>query len=707
MFRLVDLSTATPDILVVILESGLHNAPGAVSLPDQNPAAWSLDGSQPSVVSCYAMPWDEEKAIFGRPNLYPVTMRYWVFLRLPQTFQEGRTYFLSTPYGTRTWTFRSWETRCESIKVNQVGYNQRCTSRYANFGVYLGDGGSLLLPSLPPYEVVHEPTGTVVYQGMGSYVGNDTTVSGTAVSSGEQVYRLRLDAVPPGGPYFISVPGCGRSYSFGIGDEYSRQLARTITRGLYHQRCGIALEAPYTQYTRPCCHAEVVDTRTIWSRSGFISASPLTPRKPISGGYHDAGDFDRRPFHTIISVLMLSYFDSFPGNFVDNQYNIPESGDGMPDFLSEALWGVRLWENLQVTEVADPDCGGVCVGTETFANVNYGIDSAANDRRLYGTWEVQVEHTATCAGIFAQAARLVQRYDPTRAQALLARAELAWGFLLQRANVGAPKTCFLYAALQLYLATGELSYHSLFQSAANAIVLSVGVWPEQYQPGNSNAFCQTAHFVSYLLAHGRSVDSAFAYALRAKILQFADRGGYMGPPPENLPYPQGVTKSLGWGSGTAQGRYADLYAFAWLFTTDPVKKQRYFNAVSQYADYALGLNPLGISYYTGLGSSQLNSPLQCDSYFTKEGLSDGLNASHQGQPKGNVPGILVYGPTMNRSAVGYQKAVSDKLYPTWDNLPGQRRYAQGWSLINSNEFTTWETMVWNVVMHGFLYNAGQ
>ncbi len=162
---------------------------------------------------------------------------------------------------------------------------------------------------------------------------------------------------------------------------------------------------------------------------------------------------------------------------------------------------------------------------------------------------------------------------------------------------------------------------------------------------------------------------------------------------------------MGFGASTAQGRYADVYAFATLFAADAAKKQRYINAVSQYADYALGLNPMGLSYYTGLGTDQPISPLQLDSYFTKLGLADGITNEHLNKPLGNVPGILIYGPTEGRSGAPYQLAVSDKLYPTWDNLPAQRHYAQGWSLINSNEFTVWETMVWNIAMHGFLYDA--
>jgi hypothetical protein len=49
--------------------------------------------------------------------------------------------------------------------------------------------------------------------------------------------------------------------------------------------------------------------------------------------------------------------------------------------------------------------------------------------------------------------------------------------------------------------------------------------------------------------------------------------------------------------------------------------------------------------------------------------------------------------------------VSNKIFPNKDTLPIMKRYAHGWTLLNSNEFTVWETVVWNAAVSGFLYNA--
>ncbi|MDQ1815948.1 glycoside hydrolase family 9 protein [Massilia sp. CCM 9210] len=435
---IVSVHAAAPQVIVVEVQTAATNEAGGTAtkpdLLDLTLSKWLVNSRVALGISRMSTPYDEQKALTNAsPNLFPVTVRHKIYLRLDNPLVQGQPYTIITPYGATRLAFDNRATWCESIKVNQTGYSKLASSRFANFGAYLGDAGSLKLPAGSRYEVIDQRSGRVVLGGEARYIKDDTAIAGA--SSGEHVYRLRLDQLAEGGPYFVSVPGCGRSRSFAVGDDASRKIAYVSARGMYHQRCGTALK----------------------------------------------------------------------------------------------------------------------------------------DRIVY----------------------------------------------------------------------------------------------------------------------------------------FADRGGYIGPSPESQAYPQGAAKFLSWGATTTQGKYADVYAFASLFATDGVKKQAYINAVSQYADFSLGLNPLGRSFVTGLGTDTPQSPAHLDSYFTKYGLADGAGGDPHVKAIGNVPGIVVYGPTEGRSGAAYQTAVSNKLYPAWDKLPGLRRWGDGWSLINSNEFSTWETMVWNAAMHGFLYNASQ
>lgn len=695
---ILSIQTAADDVIVIVLASGPHDGNSYQNPVDMEASKWQVDGGAVKKVNRWSNPWDEyEKDRQGFAG-YPVFMRHHIYLTLNEKLVNGKAYSITTPHGSQSFSFDEEKTFCESIKTNQVGYNPQSKSRYANLGIFLGEGGSRKLEVNPAYSVIDTATGKSVASGAAAYWGDETALTG--MTSGEHVYRIDLSNAPAGGPYRISVKGFGASHPFEISEAASRRISAVHARGMYHQRCGIALERPFTEFTRGICHATVAHTKTApWTADGWITVSKNDSMHAIKGGYHDAGDFDRRPMHTVIPILMLGYFEAFKDRFADNQYNIPESGNGIPDFLDEALWGMLVWENLQLVD------GGVMAGTERERHPGYGEVSAATEKAAYGTWEVTDAVTADAAGMFAQASRLIKPYNPTRAEDLLKKALLAWSFLAKK-NALKPESSLLYAALQLYLATatGDKAadmgneYHARFIALAKEIIVKDGPWPMQYLAGNTSAKIQTVHFISYLIT-SQPVDGAIKESLSAKIISQAESGGYMGKV-ESTAYPQGATKFYDWGAATAQGRYADVAAFASLLSINPVKKQYFYDIVSQYGDYSVGLNPLGQSFVTGLGVAQPQSPLHLDSWYTKYGKGD-----HTGNPIGNVPGIVVYGPNEGRSGAEYQTILSNKMFPEWDNRPAQRRWADGWSLVNSNEFSTWETMVWNTCMYGFLSNA--
>ncbi len=687
---LIGIDTASPQHLDIVLETS--DATASIS-PILSPEHWSVEGNRITGISRYSVPWDEKPAL---GTSYPVIVRHHIYLTLASPLVQGSSSRIKTPYGTMTFRFDEHESFCSSIKVNQAGYAGASRVRYGLYGVWLGDGGSPKVQEPVRYQVIRESDRAVILSGTAPVSRDDRAL--VPAGSGERVYTLDLAAVPAGGPYFVTVRGAGRSRSFTVGNSSSSSIAKVLARGFYHQRCGIALDSRYTDFYRDECsnHVTVALTRTPWTPSGWIEVSPSTPAIEVRGGYHDAGDFDRRPYHTIIPILMLAYQEAFPGISTDGEYNIPESGNGIPDFLDEALWAVLGWENLQL-----PD-GAVMAGTETRRHPVYGRDGAASEdpSNLYGTWDADMKTTLEAAGFFALAARLVRPYDEKRSNALLAKAERAWlSSRARSAGAALPEPAEMYAALQLYLSKSLIQgissldslYHRRFSELARKMVVSTGVWPDQYLPGNNMAGVQTAHFFSYLIT-AAPVDSSLKKDLADTVRADAEAGGYMG----NLslqPYPVGATRSIGWGAATAQGRYADVYCFAYRLNPD----RRYVDTVSQYADYALGLNPLGKSFVSGLGTDQVNSVLHLDSYFTRYG-----KGPHEGNPVGNVPGLVVYGPSEGRSDAPYQRAVSDLVYPSWESLPVQRRWADGWSLVNSNEFSVWETSVWNLCMHAFL-----
>jgi endoglucanase len=674
--KIVQLGTASSTCIAVVIET----APGEAT-PSQEKAQWFIDGASAPDVGRWSYPWYEEKAGSG----YAMTMRHHFYLLMDASLQNDHSYALQTPGGDTTLLFNDQNTFCESIKVNQVGYSAQSQVRYANLGIFLGDKGPQKLESLPEYHIIDARKGSVLYSASLQYWGDNTYDpggDGLPRGSGEHVYRIDLSQVPEGGPYYISVAGFGRSYPFGIGTAYKRQIAHAHLRGLFHQRCGCALEEPYTKFTRAACHTivEITDAEP----PDFITERGA--EMEIHGGYHDAGDFDRRLCHTLIPAWLLNTYEAFPEKFSDNQFNLPESGNGIPDFLDEALWGLLVWEYLQ-----DED-GAIRAGTEADRHPTYGEVNAESDHLIYRTYKKYGHTTASGAGLFAHAARLVAPFNADKSQALLERAIKAWQYLQTHEMPTAHAAQKMYAALQLYLATADDSYHQHFITQANYILNDAG-WPEQYNPvwwnltTTRDGMVFAPYFFAYLITDlpvNAGIKASFINLLENKstdVLTALD----------SQPYPIGpVVPQIAWGVATNQGRYAEASMLMYRLTGE----QQYLDAVSQLSDYTLGLNPLGRSYVTGLGANPPNNPLQLDSYYSyKKGV-------------GNVPGIVIYGPVIEPSEASWEKLVWQKLYPAYDTLAEQRRWCDGWSFIGANEFTTWETMALNVCMHAFLSDDG-
>ena len=106
------------------------------------------------------------------------------------------TYTLNTPYGSTNFVFEDTNILCESIHVNQNGYSALSQVRYADFGIWLGTGGSQPISGpLPTYTVINQFTGQPVASGTLQTV----TTAQPDTSSGDYVYRIDLSGCRPGG----------------------------------------------------------------------------------------------------------------------------------------------------------------------------------------------------------------------------------------------------------------------------------------------------------------------------------------------------------------------------------------------------------------------------------------------------------------------------------------------------------------------------
>lgn len=635
-----------------------------------NLADWSLNGKNPVKIDKWVTPnWKEVE--FG--------YEHHIYLTMDKPFVEGEKYTLKSPHGNTTFTFNSKEIFCESIKTNQSAYSALSNVRYANFAIWTGTGGgSKIEGKLQEYEVFEIESGKSISTGF-------LTELGANENSGDFVYRMDLSKVPEGGPYQVVVKGFGSSYPFAVGGEYAKRLAYISFRGLLYERCGIEQKKPYFDYDiREICHPTVYVTDSP-SREAKVEISPSDPIIKTYGGYHDAGDADRRDHHMIAPMVLLTYYDMFPDNFSDLQYNIPDKfdadfkpigqGNGVPDVIDEAEWGTLIFEILQEKS------GGVRSGTE---RTGYPGDDVAldEDTDQYATFRVDDNSTTLAAGLFAHLARALKPFNSERSAELQQRAEKAWAFAGDSALVSHK----FYYLIQYYLLTGDDAAHQQLAQLAPEIARYETTHQANPRKLMRNQEVLGAYFFSYLVQNERPKNPDVVKTFEDIIRKVADRR--LRELNEN-PWPNGTSEpSRWWGSQTAQGEYADPILMQWRLTGE----QKYIDAASQLMDYNMGLNPMGKCFMSGTGFDRVEDPLHHDSYPMKL------------KGWGPAPGLLVFGPSDGRPQL---KENCPLMIPDFKTLPGQRRWLDNRRNVSGCEFTIPESLSYPGVVYTILSGGGK
>jgi endoglucanase len=227
----------------------------------------------------------------------------------------------------------------------------------------------------------------------------------------------------------------------------------------------------------------------------------------------------------------------------------------------------------------------------------------------------------------------------------------------------------LYYHIQRYLIKKEESDHliirelyTIVDSMQNNLFITTGY--SLYE----KRFDNPAFILSYILTKYVRTDPVIVEYLKNCIKNTADknlaelenRALPLGNPPEKG----------GWGHNIMQPQYASASLLYWQLSKD----LKYFDAASELMDYKTGLNPIGISYITGLGFHQVHNIHDRESAYT-ESLS-----------WGSKPGITVFGPGV------VSRRSNTKSVPAMMELSKERQFTDNRAIISFTEFTIFETM---------------
>lgn len=690
--QLRQIYVARPDILALMIVD--FDQTGAREIVDTNrvnrTSSYAIRSSDDVSYSSARWPskvgWKRKvhSYIRGGTAVWSHTM----FLQLPSSLKPGKKYTvklgnLVSSAPETTFVFDPRRLRSETIHVNQIGYDPSARKKYAYLSHWLGDMGSMSLIKFKStrFHLVDTASGSTVFSGTialrkdfetgGAESGQSD--SPRRIFCASDVWECDFSSFSKPGVYRVVVEGIGCSYPFRIHNDVYRDAFHVAARGLYHQRCGTALEDKYTHWSRPRCHHPddgLIVRQSRWKYTSGSNAFEQLPANATServryyGGWHDAGDWDRRWSHVLVSHMLLLAYECNPGAFADKELCIPESGNGVPDIIDEAAWGIDLLRRMQKSD------GSVCGGLESdghpFSGQWSGVDSKS--------WFAYAPEAVPSMGYAAAGANLAwclkKAGAHTRAAGYISTARKAYDYAVEKGLNGSQRG---FAAAWLYRATGDSRYHTDFKN--------------HHRVGSStkmetSSWSAWAAFAYALAPSG--VDGGLQGKLKNYIISYARNNRV------ETAGKRGFRWANYWWSHTGIGGATTPKVISLMVAYRLSGDKTFLDCHQTTCDYFLGGNPLNMCWVTGLGRRSPKALLHLDSrnYWEPRGC-------------GVVAGIVPYGPhAIARDDDDYDKvhymvdlrAEHLTLHPDRFKWPSHELWFEDAGSSITNEFTVHENM---------------
>jgi endoglucanase len=654
---------------------------------------------------------------------------HWLYLHLPQPLEMGKIYNIST--GSIAGNGSEWEldfslekNRTEAIHVNLVGYDPRASKKFGYVYHWSGSGGGINFSAFAgnAFYLADAKSHEKVFEGKLNFRKNKNNMETRQPNDtpnqnflGADVYECDFSGFNTPGEYYLAVEELGRSFSFKIKRDIYRHPFYNSVRGLYHNRSGISLEEPYTEFTRPAPHNPEItpgfegklfytsSRQFDWNNLNHSTADKADIEAGIKGPidtwgwYQDAGDWDGYFTHLKIPVLLMLTWEIAPEKFADGELNLPEGTNQIPDILDEARWLIRFFHRTR-HEILDKGYGtggvGSRVAPDWFGHAGDGTPSW-NDT---GKWIISGEDPFTTffyAGLAAHYALVLHKLginDPEEIN-WLAEAQAAFSWARNNTLPGdenpAEKHNYdlsdfkFYAAASLYRLTGDSIYLDIVEQKLNS--LNAG-----------SVLNEDTKWGAYSLVTGDEQNwsnTSLKNKLNGIILATADQK-FSSIEQRACRYGGNIWLPMVVGQGTTPRVFEIMLGHYISKEAAPSKTEDYLAGIFTTADYFLGCNPMNMAWITHVGVRYPERVLHLDSWYSDTGEM--------------IPGITPYGPWRDQSG-GSTIGPWDlrwpykTLYPEGiEYWPGHERWFNNYTTPVNAEFTIHQNTVLSAVVYGYL-----
>lgn len=579
------------------------------------------------------------------------------------------------------------------LAVDQFGYRPAdakvCVIRDPQVGF---DSGAHFSPG-SEYQVRRADDGNAVFTGRPA----PWHAGAVDPTSGDRGWWLDFSAVTAPGTYFVyDTERKVRSAAFNIGPEVYRNVLKAAVRMFYYQRSGIAKRTPYAASCwtdEPAYMGPDQDTR----------ARDITDRdntgkiRDVSGGWFDAGDtnkyvtFASQPVHQLLSAYQES-----PAAFTDD-FNIPESGNGLPDVLDEVRWEIAWLKKMQYADGS----AALKVGEIVYA----AGAPPSSDRNTRYYIPGCTSSTIALAGMLAHASHVFAAIPALKSEAadLQTRAVAAWQNYQNhptkqtRCDTGIvhagnadqserdQQAAAAVAAIYLFAATGDSAYDRYVQAHYRDLQPYHDFGWSRYKPEQGEALL----FYTTLPA----ADAGLRRTILADKLSDIHAGNQVyGLQPEHDLYRAYMPEAqYHWGSNNPRAGYGNSNIDVVTYAIDPDNAGSYTTRALDTLHYFHGVNPFATVYLSNMyayGATQSLNQIYHVWFANKTRWSD-ARSSECGPAPGYIPG----GPNYQAAKDG----VPDSLRPPVGQPP-QKSY-RDWNMADPDKS-------WTVTEPAIYYQSG-
>jgi hypothetical protein len=511
------------------------------------------------------------------------------------------------------------------------------------------------------------------------FTGSLQTWNGGAIhaQSGDRGWWFDFTTLTtPGSYYIFDVANNVGSFRFEIGDHVYEEALRQAMRTFFYQRINFAKQPPYTdaKWADAACYDGPGQDRYATSR---YAKGDITTARDVHGGWMDAGDFNK--YTTFAGNAVIQLMEAYrmnPGVFKDN-YNIPESGNGIPDVLDEVKWELDFLKRMQ--DATGTNGLLLKVGADNYNEVT----PPSTDKRPRYYLPECTSATLYGASMFSVSGMTLQNVPALSAygQDLIRRAELAWAraktttqnFTVWQtacddgdiksgdADKGADKQLdhAFIAAAYLYEATGKAEYKTFAESQYINVTPYKQSWWGPYTIPQQLALLRFASMpnVSAVVAsniRNRKTNMEYLYSIPTYSNGTDLYRAHMND------------ETYHWGHNEARTNAGSMNLDFVTFNLNSTKHAQYTEVAEQYLHWMHGVNPMGMVMLTNMyqyGAEKCANEM-FHNWFKNGSVWDNALTSANGPAPGYVPG----GP--NKQYSGTASGIADqphqKAYRDWN-----------------------------------------